>query len=353
MPTKTVLDWIIDANTCFLIGAGCSKCAGKPLIGELTEEVRKALSRPAKAILEDLRGTYGRSATVEDLINHLLQLHKLLSSRKSQEHEDWTPKSIEQEIATIQRAIVEAIGTEWAGSDIHKKFLLRLTDQRARKTCDIFCLNYDTVIEASLEELRLPYTDGFRGAENAYFDPSLYGQIPGNGPYFRVFKLHGSINWIRDADETVRRRPATAVEDRRRAVVYPAEQKYVQTQYGVYETLLSLFRDRLREDRPNNKLVVIGYSFSDEHINVAIEDSILADGSNLTVYGFVGPEENKEEQEKRLREMAARCDDRFNVFIGQHAYISSSIEPDEWETIKELDLWKFENLVNLMVGGDQ
>ncbi len=168
-----------------------------------------------------------------------------------------------------------------------------------------------------------------------------------------MFKLHGSINWIRDEDETVRRRPAVAVENRRRAVVYPAEQKYVQTQYGVYETLLSLFRDRLREGRPNNKLVVIGYSFSDEHINVAIEDSILADGSNLTVYGFVGPEESKEEQGKRLKEMAARCDDRFNVFIGQHAYISSSIEPYEWETIKELDLWKFENLVNLMVGGDQ
>jgi len=321
-------------------------------MGELTNKVKKAL-KDSKAIIENLYGAYARSATVEDLINYLLRLRKLISCQKNPNYEGWTIEKIDDEVAVIQSEIIRAIGTEWRGSETHRQFLMRLADNPSRKTCDIFCLNYDTVIEASLEELRLPYTDGFRGAENAYFDPSLYGQIPGNGPYFRVFKLHGSVNWIRDADETVRRRPAMAVEDRRRAVVYPAEQKYVQTQYGVYETLLSLFRDRLREDRPNNKLVVIGYSFSDEHINVAIEDSILADGSNLTVYGFVGPEENKEEQEKRLREMAARCDDRFNVFIGQHAYISSSIEPDEWETIKELDLWKFENLVNLMVGGDQ
>lgn len=350
MPTKTVLDWIIDANTCFLIGAGCSKCADNPLMGELTTRVRKGLSASSK-LLDNLHGAHGRSATVEDLINHLLQLRKLISSQNKPTYQDWTVEKIDQEIAIIQNEIIKAIGSDWKGSDIHKQFLKRLADSPSTKTCDIFCLNYDTVIEASLEELRLPYTDGFRGAENAYFDPSLYDLIPGNGPYFRVFKLHGSINWIRDTDETVRRRPATDVGDRRRAVVYPAEQKYVQTQYGVYETLLSHFRGRLREKRPNNKLVVIGYSFSDEHINVAIEDSILADGSNLTVYAFVGPEEDTEEQEKRLGEMAERCDDRFNVFIGQHAYISSSIEPDEWETIKELDLWKFENLVKLMVGG--
>jgi len=353
MPIKTIVDWIMDTNTCFLLGAGCSKCAGKPLIGELTEKVKESLSKPAKAILRDLCGSYGRPATIEDLINHLLQLHKLLSSRKNQEHETWTPKTIEDEITLIQTAIVKTIGTEWVSNDVHKNFLLRLTDQRDRKTCDIFCLNYDTIIEASLEELKIPYTDGFRGAENAYFDPSLYDFIPINVPYFRLFKLHGSINWIRDNDETVRRRPAAQIADHRRAVVYPAEQKYVQTQYGIYETLLSYFRNRLREDRPNNKLVVIGYSFSDEHINVAIEDSIIANGSNLTVYAFVGPEENIEAQEKRLKEMAERCDDRFNVFVGQHAYISSSIEPDEWEKIKGLDLWKFENLVDLIVGGDQ
>lgn len=351
MPTKTVIDWITDANTCFLLGAGCSKCAGKPLIDELTEKVKTSLSLPAKEILDDLKGSYDRPATIEDLINHFLQLYKLLSSRKSEANGDWTPEKIEQEIETIQQAIVKAIGTEWQGYETHKNFLLRLTEQRSRTICDIFSLNYDTIIEASLEELKLSHTDGFRGAENAYFDSRLYQEKPESVPFFRLFKLHGSINWVRDSDETVRRRPAKLIEDRRRAVVYPAEQKYVQTQYGIYETLISRFRNRLREERPNNKLVVIGYSFSDEHINVAIEDSILADGSNLTVYAFVGSEDDKGNQEKRYMETAKRCDDRFNVLIGQDVYIGSSFEPEEWDKLRALDLWKFENLVNLMVGG--
>ncbi len=352
MPAKTVLDWIVDANTCFLIGAGCSKCAGKPLMEELTTKVKEELA-DSRALLDNLRGAYGRSATVEDLINHLLQLRKLISSQKEPTHKEWTTEKIDGEISIIQRKIIKAIGSDWNGHDVHKHFLKRLADNPSIKSCDIFCLNYDTIIEASLEDLRLPYTDGFRGAENAYFDPSLYDLVPESGPYFRVFKLHGSINWVRDADEIVRRRPAAAVEDSRRAVIYPAEQKYVQTQYGAYETLLSHFRRRLRENRPNNKLVVIGYSFSDEHINVAIEDGVRAGDSNLTVYAFVGPEEDVEKQERRFREMAARCDHRFNVFIGQHTYIGSSIEPDEWEALKKLDLWKFENLVDLMTGGNR
>ena len=351
MPAKTVIDWMTDANTCFLLGAGCSKCAGKPLIGELTEAVKMAISPPVKDILEDLRGTYGRPPTVEDLINHLLQLHKLLSSRKSEGDGELTPEKIETEITNIQKAIVKTVGTEWESSEIHKKFLLRLTEQRSRSTCDVFSLNYDTVIEASLEELSLPHTDGFRGAENAYFDPLLYDEKLGGQPFFRLFKLHGSTNWVRDSDEIVRRRPAKLIEDRRRAVVYPAEQKYIQTQYGIYETLLSRFRNRLREGRPNNKLIVLGYSFSDEHINVAIEDSILADGSNLTVYAFVGPENDVDDQKKRYTEMAQRCDDRFNVLIGQQVYVGSAFEPDEWDKLKKRDLWKFENLVSLMVGG--
>lgn len=346
-----MIDWITDSNTCFLIGAGCSKCAGKPLIAELTEAVKESLSEPAKGILNDLRGSHNRPATVEDLINHLLQIQKLISSRKSKTEQEWTLDKITEEITKIQNAIVNAIGTEWKSSEVHKNFILRLTGQKTRPTCDIFSINYDTIIEASLEDLKLPYTDGFRGSENAFFDPSLYDQMAEDGTLFRLFKLHGSINWFRDSDETVRRRSANMIEDRRRAVIYPAEQKYIQTQYGIYEVLLSRFRSRLREERPNNKLVVLGYSFSDEHINLAIEDSILSLGSNLTVFAFIGPEKDKKSQARKYSEIAERCDNRFNVFIGEDICIGSAFQTEEFDEIKTLGLWKFENLVELSVGG--
>jgi hypothetical protein len=165
-----------------------------------------------------------------------------------------------------------------------------------------------------------------------------------------VYKLHGSANWVRDVDGTVRRRPLSPLDTHDRVVVYPAEQKYVQTQYGVYETLLRCFRERLRESKPNIKLVVLGYSFRDEHVNIAIEDSIRDEKSNLTVYAFLGPEADPVAQERRLRELADRCNDRFNALVGQHTFIGPGLEKEEWEVMKPLDLWKFENLVGALAG---
>ncbi len=318
---------------------------------DLTKEVKKSLSDPAKTLLGLLRGSFGRKPTVEDVINQLLQLHGILSSRKNQKEGGWEPKIIESEIAKIQQAIIQGIGSEWKSCDVHKNFLRRLSGQKSRTTCDIFCSNYDTVLEATLEELKLPFTDGFRGAENAYFDPGTYEETRSAGTFFKVYKLHGSINWVRDSDETVRRRPSSAIKVQPRSVIYPAEQKYVQTQYGIYETLLSLFRARLKDPRPNNKLVILGYSLSDEHINVAIEDSLKSERSNLTVYAFLGPEDDLVKQEERLRETADRCDRRFNTIIADKAYVGSGLEKHDWESIRGRDLWKFENLVSLLVGG--
>ena len=36
---EQISQWLTGNDTCFLLGAGCSMCAGKPLIGKLTENV--------------------------------------------------------------------------------------------------------------------------------------------------------------------------------------------------------------------------------------------------------------------------------------------------------------------------
>ena len=36
---EQISEWLTGNDTCFLLGAGCSMCAGKPLIGKLTENV--------------------------------------------------------------------------------------------------------------------------------------------------------------------------------------------------------------------------------------------------------------------------------------------------------------------------
>jgi len=263
----------------------------------------------------------------------------------------WTADEVLKEVAGIRKAIVRGIGTEWVLSDTHARFFARIATQRGRRHCDLFSLNYDTIIEATLEHLCLPHVDGFRGAENAYFDPAMFETAGQSSPIFRVHKLHGSINWTRDKDQMVRRRPAKGMEDSDRLVIYPCEQKATEAQYGVYELLLDRFRDRLRDPRPNNKLIVIGYSFNDEHINVAIEDSLRTPGSNLTVHAFLGPEADTASQTQRIRAIAERCDNRFNAAMGSDTFIGAALTEDEWDKMKARDLWKYENLVDLVVGG--
>ena len=223
MSLETIAEWILDANTCFLLGAGCSKCAGKPLITELTDAVKIKLSNKGKDLLATLKGTYDRPATVEDLINYLLRLQSLRTSQKEPDDATWTSSGIEEELAVIKKNIIDTLGIGWSTSSIHEKFLRRVMQQTARPVCDIFSLNYDTVLEASLENLKLAYTDGFTGSENAHFDPQLFDDKSAR-QRFRIYKLHGSINWARDDDETVRRKPLQSIGDHPRAVIFPAEQ---------------------------------------------------------------------------------------------------------------------------------
>jgi hypothetical protein len=349
MDKSTITEWLTDNNTCFLIGAGCSKCAGKPLMAELTSKVVERLSDDGKKIIEELKGLDGiTEPTIEDLTNQLLQLQRASQQRKTSTIEGWDLDKINKEILLIQNSVVDVIGPTWESNQFHKDFLRRLS-QNNKYPRDLFLLNYDTLIEASIEDLRLSYADGFRGSENAFFDPSVYSIVDSKKD-FNIYKLHGSINWIRQSDDIVRRKSSSTIstEDTRN-VIYPAEQKYIQTQYGVYEILLRLFRDRLKKELPNNRLVVLGYSFSDEHINIAIEDGILAPGSNLTVYAFVGGSINQTRKDK-LKEMSDRCDNRFNVFISTNEYIGS-LNPEEClKMIKDCDYSRFENITKLLTG---
>jgi len=351
MPFKTIIDWMTDTNSCFLFGSGTSKCAGLPLMDELTEKIKGLLKEESRKLLENIKGPSERPATIEDLMNHFIQMYNLLFSQKNPQDKVWSVGMIELEIKKIQESIVKELETDWKSNEIHKRLLSMIASYKGRKTCDLFTLNYDTILEASLEDLKIPYIDGFNGADNAFFDSDLFNVQLSSNTYFKLYKLHGSINWIRDNDETVRRKYSRLLGDNPRVLIYPAEQKYFQTQYGVYEYLMNFFRKRLRENRKNNKLIVLGYSFSDEHINVAIQDSILSRDSNLTVYAFVGQDKNDEAQVSRLEDMVKRCDKRLNVMIGNHCFLGSALEDEDWNKVKDRDLWKFENIVKLLEGG--
>lgn len=350
---EQITEWLTGNDTCFLIGAGCSMCAGKPLIGKLTENVLKGADKKLTEHFNALKSAGDRPATVEDLINYLVKYRDILSTITSADGHRLTVDEIDAWLTDIKKKIVGEVADDWEAGSYHERFLQRLRGHRDRGPRDIFSLNYDTVLEASLDSLRLPYVDGFRGTNRAWFEADTFDEARA-GIAYRVFKLHGSINWTRDASGYVRRgRNANEDAPDEPVVVYPSEQKYLQTQYGVYETLLGRFRNRLRISGVNNSLIVLGYSFNDEHINEAICDAINANGSNLTVIAFVGPEADRAKQDGRLMTFSERCDSRFNAFIGDDKtgkFIGHALDADTANDVLKADLWKFENLVDFIAG---
>ena len=348
---ERVTEWMTSPDSGFLIGAGCSKCADKPLIGELTDRVLAKVDGTIKTEFNELKSTGSRSPTIEDLINYLVRYQSILKTVQDTSKHHLQPDWIEQSLNSIKKEIVEQITDSWAESQVHARFLQRIGGTRSDLGRDVFTLNYDTVIEATLDHLMLHYVDGFRGSRNGWFDPTVFDEKPISNLSFRIYKLHGSINWRREKTGHVRRIEASHVlvgDDP--VVVYPSEQKYVQTQFGVYETLIGRFRDRLRESGVNNRLIALGYSFNDEHINEAIIDAVCSSGSNLTVIALVGLDPDASAQKIKLEEFASRCNQRFNAYVGDSFYVGNALDDVDAKNLLKENLWYFENLVNYISG---
>jgi SIR2-like domain len=348
---ERTLQWLTGSDTCFLIGAGCSRCAGKPLIGELTDKVLAKVDSSIKTEFDKLKGAGTRPTTIEDLINYLVRYQHILQTLQIADKHLPTSEWIDDSLHAIKKEIVANIADSWSDSPVHARFLQRIANRWSNSGRDIFTLNYDTLIEATLDKLRYQYVDGFRGTRLGWFDPTVFEETSTCTPNFRVHKLHGSINWMREKTGHVRRTVISSADDiKATVVVYPSEQKYLQTQFGVYETLIGKFRARLRAPNVNNCLVTLGYSFNDEHINEAIIDAVNATGSNLTVIAFVGPDSKAADQQALLTTIEARCDNRFNAFVGNSFHVGNALDASEAKILLEAELWKFESLVDYIAG---
>ncbi len=135
------------------------------------------------------------------------------------------------------------------------------------KRINIFTLNYDRIAETVLER-----QGQFYYVLNAkHSKSSLPFEIVGYNtakreyiPTFAIYKLHGSV----DAANKLKK------ED----IVFPGDDKLGNVLNDFYETLFSMKGELLKR---NSVLFVIGYSWSDDHVNGVIDDA-LANG--LMVY---------------------------------------------------------------------
>lgn len=133
------------------------------------------------------------------------------------------------------------------------------------KRVNVFTLNYDRIVEEILE------TSGYfnyvlKRDTKSFLPFNVVGydtQTRAFLPTFAVYKLHGSVG----ADRQL------ASE----GIVFPGQDKLGSIISEFYETLFAMKSELLRK---NAALFVIGYSWSDEHVNSVIDSAI---DSGLTV----------------------------------------------------------------------
>lgn len=145
---------------------------------------------------------------------------------------------------------------------------------------EIFTTNYDLLMEEALEDLNVPYFDGFVGSKNSFFDLRALEEdlIPKH--WIKLWKIHGSINWIQRDNKTVSR-TNSEISKEEKCLIYPSHLKYEESRKMPYLAFLDRLNNFIK--KPSSLLITSGYSFRDEHINGVIYTALTNNPTSTVI----------------------------------------------------------------------
>ncbi len=278
----------------FFLGAGCP-CAvrvqdangggERPLIPDirgLTAAVDKVMTatkdcaipygKLIKAINED-----GENApTVEGMLNRIRALREVAGNAVVRDMSFAELDALDREICSQIRDVVTCDLPE---GDSPYRSLAGFIRTHRYPFSEIFTTNYDLLIEQALERQQVPYFDGFVGSSRPFFDQRAIedGEIPSR--WSRLWKLHGSINWRYNkvSKAVVRSERETDGDE---LLIHPSHMKYDESRRMPYFVMIDRLRSFLRHKERPVALIILGYSFGDQHLNEAIVESLKANASS-------------------------------------------------------------------------
>ena len=348
----------------FLIGAGCSRCAGLPLTKELTDKVlgNAEVDCTSKNILASVRDIFAESADahIEDYLSEIVDLLAITDRRAERgvnnnavavRDAQYTSAELRKASNQIKRAIASAVQMK-VNISTHQDFVtsvhrpVRVGRPTPTPPVDYLVLNYDTIIEDALALGNIPYADGLYGGATGWWDPNTF---EATGLSARVIKLHGSIDWRQFPDEQSPRRIGPSIATPGGAdlpvLIWPSSTKYQEAQLNPFAQLLDRARRAIRPPLGAQHLLVIcGYSFGDSHINLEIDNALKESEGKLTIAAFTDSDKptgllkdwhDDEAVRKQVLIFANR-----GFFHGGNDEIS----------LEDLPWWKFESLTKIFKG---
>ncbi len=309
----------------FLLGSGCSSLVkdgkefGIPTMAPLaksflaTEAIDSSEIYPTSDEVEVLRTSLGIDIGSSEYATNLERLMEVLFStqfvldRSTSELRDDCLGAVNSLISKTTDYICKGCSTggftsgDNSVTDLYQAFYRRLIFRdRNLPQPWVFTTNYDLFNETALDRLGTPYCNGFSGTVERRFNPASYRyslaeqldvssrkwtSVDG---FIYLCKLHGSINWIEEGTKLfpIREIPQAPGESHDRVMIYPTPTKQNASFGSPYSDLFREFQARVV--REQSVLVVLGYSFGDEHINNLIFQALTV--PTFRMIAFVDPE---------------------------------------------------------------
>lgn len=331
--------YLASDNLNFLISNGCSICADSKAINKSGQEADyKTILNEFSFLNEDYPELQGKinsfsSEQPEVALDKLFEIKAIIEKI----YED---KNTLTEVISLIEKVKEAflkeyvLTIDYSKNDIHKLFLKKITSRDSKlDKPNFFTLNYDLLIEKSAEQLGLYVNNGFWGFYDRFFMPSTYqidihlqnsegGKRIRNG--IRLFKLHGSLSWNSDSSKPpygIEEKQVTLGEDNRikydsiasDLIIYPVQSKKKHSLDLPYSEIFRQLVEKINSR--NSVLIIIGYSFLDEHVNDIITNSLANPDFNLLVFSFENPDDTKSDFLKELYK-SSQSDKRISVLHG-------------------------------------
>ena len=296
-------------NVCFLFGSGTSTNA-IPKMSVLMDRVKKALlgklNDKQKESFENV--TKKNNNNLETVLGVLYSKKAYLEGIELSDKGEERLKNTDDLIKKIEEAIFGCLNVNSTDDEyekvlgIYQKFYKRmaLRNKDHSRIC-VFTTNNDLFNERALDSQNIHYINGFTGGLNRFFNPALFNysmskrmdtSIDKFEPIenlIYLYKIHGSINWIEDKElnSNTYFKIRELVEpnfEANNVLIYPTPLKQNKSLGSPYVDLFREFQHKMLE--PNTVLFVIGYSFSDEHVNDIIYRALATNSTmNLVIFG--------------------------------------------------------------------
>jgi len=374
IPLSKLAKYYLNENLNFLCGSGTSVSIGGKTINK--DE------NPFEPILAELQ-------EIQDPKDYAKQLIKFLTSddllekkfdKINQEYLYYLNNKEDTDTATIIKGYLDQalkifvekyvpFPSEYVKEKlgIHELFINKIISRKETLSRPrIFTPNYDLAFENACEKIGVSYNNGFRGVHMRKFDPDTFHnetyikQDSGEkgkriATYLNIYKLHGSISWqyaesINDLYNLKEIQVSDSSEKTGFSfdslMIYPIQTKKAYSLDLPYSELFRNFSKCLTETQ--NTLVIIGYSFLDEHINDIIRTGLYNPNLTLIVHSyslinddtplFLKSLKNRSVSDNRIIIFEGALVGNFTNIVKHLIPLNSFISPKETliETLKEL-----------------